>query len=215
MERKYPNPKTVHGYIRDIETFTSFIEQEGVGIAKIRETHIKKFNLHLVELGYSNHTIARKNSSLRLYMKYLRKQGVMVENPMEDIKQPKMTKRNSGLDDIDIDLMEQKTKHPRDQLLLSLAYYDKIKLSFIIKLRKDQYDQQQGILYVGKTAVLLHEKTKRALNAMPACNSDFLIVNQHQKPLSESGAYYIVKTYFEEIGKPSLRPIDLYKKNTE
>lgn len=180
----------------------------------MKETHVKKFNLKLNESGYSNHTIARKNSSLRLYFKYLRKEGYMVINPMEDIKQPNLPKREHLLTNEDFLLIEEKASidKERDLLLLSLAYYDKVKISEIIKLKRSSFDKQQGVLYLENRAVALSVKTKNILEQSQTNENNYLVVNQHNKPLSISGAYFIIKNYFESIGKPELRPVDLYRK---
>lgn len=201
--------------MKDVELFTNFVDKEGLRVVNLKETHIKKFNLHLNELGYSNHTIARKNSSLRIYFKYMRKEGFMVGNPMEDIKQPNLPKRENGLTAEDFRLMEEKAENgaTRDLILLSLAYYDKVKISEIIKLKREAFEKQQGILYLEKKAVILNNKTKNLLENAKGDEEGYLVVNQHNKPLSESGAYFILKNYFDGIGKPELRPVDLYRKN--
>lgn len=198
--------------MKDIELFSAFLETEVVSIAKVKETHIKKFNLHLHDLGYSNHTIARKNSSLRLYLKFLRKEGVMVHNPMEDIKQPKLGVREERFTEEDFHLLLQETLHPRDQLLLSLTFLDKIKVRDILKLKKNHYEKNQGILYLPKKAVLVHAQSKVLLDRLFEEENEYFVFNQHGKPLTESGAYFVFKQFFEKIGKPELRPIDVYKK---
>lgn len=198
--------------MKDIELFSSFLENEAVSVAKVKETHIKKFNLHLHEMGYSNHTIARKNSSLRLYLKFLRKEGVMVHNPMEEIKQPKLSVREVTFTEEDFMAICAEETPLRDRLMVSLAYLDKVKVRDMLQLKKEQYEKHQGILYLPKKAVLVHPKTKALLDVFYEEENDYFISNQHGKPLTESGAYFVFKQYFDHIGKPELRPIDVYKK---
>ena len=194
--------------------FSEFLEKEAINVVKMKEAHVKKFNLYLHEHGYSNHTIARKNSSLRLYLKFLRKEGVMVHNPMEDIKQPKLTVREESFTEEDYQMLTKETMSERDQLLLALAYLDKVKVRDILSLKKEQYEKHQGIIYLAKKAVLVHPKTKVLLDAAFENEHLYFVTNQHGKPLTESGAYFVFKQYFEKIGKPHLRPVDVFKKKT-
>ena len=71
------NEKTVKGYVKDIELFLHFLTHENIKLIQTKEIHIRQFNYSLKEKGYSEHTIARKNSALRLFFKFLRKQGAM------------------------------------------------------------------------------------------------------------------------------------------
>lgn len=193
--------------------FVGYLEEEGIVVSKIRETTIKQFNLKLHESGYSNHTIARKNSSLRLFLKFLRKEGVMVENPMDDIRQPLLTKRDVTFTPDNFQEMYNSATNIRDKLLMSLAYNDKIKVSDMILVKAENYEKNNGVLYLGNKAKLLSEKTRDILKNEEIFENEFLLVNQHGKKLSESGAYFIIKSYFEKIGKKELRPIDLYKES--
>ena len=67
-------------------------------------------------------------------------------------------------------------------------------------------------MYLPKKAVLIHAKTKTLLDQIYETENDYFVFNQHGKPLTESGAYFVFKQYFEKINKPELRPIDVYKK---
>lgn len=194
-----------------------YLEKEEIKITKLKEVHVKKYNLFLSELGYSNHTIARKNSSLRVYLKYLRKEGIMVHNPMDDIKQPALTSRKPKIDHEKIKEMIKliPDERKRDRLLLSLCYYEKIKISDAIELKWYNYKKDEGVLYTGKKAIILTEETKwlldRSLDGSMEEKETNLLTSQHQKPLTNSGAYYIVKRYLKEWNQENIRPIDLWK----
>lgn len=215
MEKEYKNKKTVNGYLKDVDDFLLFLQNKDIGISEVRESSIKEYNLFLKEEGYSNHTVARKNSSLRLYFKFMRKLGLMTNNPMEDIKQPKLVERKSQLSLDDFYKLFEIAKCKRDILILSLCYFDKVKVSDLVKIKVGQYNKEQGILYLGKRAVLVHQETKKNIdsyiNELEKEEFELLLVNQHGKELSVSGVYFLLKKYFEEIGKSDLRPIDLYK----
>lgn len=214
LEKKYEQEKTINGYLNDLKVFDEYIEKENIKVAQIKETQIKRFMLFLREKGYSNHSISRKLSALRLYFKHLRKEGVMLHNPMEDIKQPMTEKRNVTLTKEEVvQIKELMKENPRDLLLFTLVVDEKIKVSDVISLQVKSYHVQQGILYLPKKAVSLSEPTNELIKTYIKGKEaeEVLFKNQHNKLLKESGAYYILKTYLKNIDREDVRPLDLSK----
>lgn len=213
MDKKVLNAQTKDGYKKDIEQFVSYCKEQELETKEVKEMHIKQYVMRLKEKGLSSHTIGRKCSSLRFYFKYMRKAGEMVHNPMEDIKQPRMeSQKQKVTEEMWETIIEpiQEEGNERDLLLMYLLHYDKIKISEIVGLQTEQYKEMQGILYLGKRAVPLHEKTKQVLdNYIKQVKTDYLFTNQHQKPLTKPGAYFVVKTHLKQAGLETVRPIDL------
>jgi len=175
---------------------------------------IKRYQIMLTEKGYSNHTIARKISALRLYFKHLRKEGIMTHNPIEEIKQPILEKRESKMTMEEAEKLKELMKRDeRDFLIFCLLFTEKIKLSELITIKQKDYNLHQGILYLQKRALSLQEETKRTIQnyLKEGENDSFLVKSLKGKPLTEPGAYFIVKGYLKEIGRDDLRPIDLVK----
>lgn len=136
----------------------------------------------------------------------------MLHNPMEDIKQPRLEKREIIIEKHDLNHMEDVLTNDRDRLLFYFAYYEKIKASEMISIGKKDYDGKQGVLFLNnKKAIILNEKTKTVLERLIKNEEvEHLIYNQHYKPMTESGIYYILKKHLKQIGKPEIRPMDLY-----
>lgn len=198
-----------------MEDFLDFVEKEGVKISQIKEMQIKRYQIALTEKEYSNHTIARKISALRLYFKHLRKEGVMVHNPMEDIKQPMLEKRENKLTEEEANRLKDMMKeNERDLLLFCLIYNEKIKISDVITIKHQDYNQSQGILYLNKRALSIQNETKILIEGkIEKQQSDelFLVNSLKGKALTEPGAYFIIKEYLKKIDRSDLRPIDLIK----
>jgi site-specific recombinase XerD len=192
-----------------------YIQKRDIKAAQVKEKDIKAYIMDLKMRNVSNSTINRRNTALRLYFKYLRKQGVMMTNPYEDIKQLNLNKREQNISADDIKKVEDfiiERGNKRDTLLFFLSYYEKLKMPEIITLKKENYHEIQGILYTNKRAVLVSDKTKALIKEfIQQGNNEYLLVNQHNRTLTESGGYYILKNYFKETGIESLRPIDLTK----
>lgn len=212
VETRYTHPKTIQGYVRDVEDFLAYLTNEAIQPHEVKEVHIKKYQFQLTEGGYSTHTIARKMSALRLFFKHLRKIGKMERNPLEDIKQPIVEKREKKLSTQEAAEIEtQIVANKRDQLLFSLLYREKIKLRDIVMLKKESFNEAQSILYLEKRALSVSPTTKTLMMERLVEEGDYMIASQKGKPLTESGAYYIVKNLLRSIGREDLRPIDLTK----
>lgn len=198
-----------------MEHFLSFLDKTETKIIHVKESHIKRFIISLKDQGVSNHTIARKNSALRWYFKFLRKSGMMVENPMEDIKQPELEKRKTAISDEEIDQLETFIRlggKTRDLAIFYLLWYEKIKLSEIVQIKKEDFNIKQSILYLHNKAILISDKTHDLLKEeCEKTENGYLFKNERNKPLTESGAYFILKTFLRQVERPDIRPIDLSK----
>lgn len=205
------NEKTIRAYVKDVESFLTYIKEEEIQIGQIKEIHVKKYNLFLAENQYSNHTIARKSSALRLFFKYLRKQGIMQGNPMEDIKQPQLLQRESKISEDEQQQLEEIIESPRDKLLFRLLLHEGLRISEVLSCAKKHYHHAQGIIYLPNRAVTLSEGTKKMVESIKGDEETLLICGAKNKALTESGIYFILKRYFREVNRPDLRPIDLIK----
>ena len=211
LKEKIKNEKTIRGYVKDVESFLHAMDQGELKIGQVKEVHIKKYNLDLADQHYSNHTIARKNSALRLFFKYLRKQGIVTGNPMEDIKQPSLPKRQPEITSEEEIQMKELMQSPRDRLLFQLLLHEGVKIPEVLTCTKGDYHEMQGILYLSKRAITISEDTKMLITEIPGDSDTLLVSGSKNKPLTESGIYYILKRYFKAVNRPDLRPIDLVK----
>lgn len=214
VKREFENEKTIQGYVYDANAFSIYIKNEGIPWQQIKERHITQYNTLLKRKGYSDNSIARKNSSLRLFLKYLRKQGIMIHNPMEDVRQPTLQKREvEWKEEEKKRLEEMMKKEARDYLLYVFLQYEKIKISEIVSLKWNQIDIQNHIIYLEKKAVSLKEETIQLLGNWKEKESEqeFIFTNRQGNMLSVNGAHFIIKKYLKEIQREDLRPNDLMK----
>lgn len=193
--------------------FVEHIKQEDIPWQSVKERHIKNYNMNMKQIGYSDHSIARKNSSIRLFLKHLRKQGIMLHNPMEDIRQPLLQKREVQLTEEEKEQLAEKMKaEARDYLIYTLLSKEKLKVSEIIELKWEQINQQNLIIYLPKRAVSIQLDTLQVLEEMRTDEvGGYILKNQHGKPLSVNGVHFILKKYFKEINREDIRPNDLAK----
>lgn len=85
------SPRTVEAYRIDLQQFARYLETE-VGpleVCGISAIHIRGFLKWLSDLQDGNRTLSRKLSSLASWFKYLKRQGIIKEDPMRKIRRPK------------------------------------------------------------------------------------------------------------------------------
>ncbi len=94
IEKRY-SLHTVRSYLNDLEQFQSFLSEKGLadGIATVTSHDIRAWIVSLLDSNYSTVSVHRKVSCLRVFYRYLRKEGVIKGDPLEKVVLPKKQKR--------------------------------------------------------------------------------------------------------------------------
>ncbi|HLO58779.1 MAG TPA: site-specific tyrosine recombinase/integron integrase [Bacteroidales bacterium] len=91
--RQY-SPHTVQSYKKDLEQFCVFCnythdQHESV----IDHRQIRNWIIELMETGHSARSVNRKISALKTYFRYLMKEGIVTNNPVNKVLSPKSEKK--------------------------------------------------------------------------------------------------------------------------
>ncbi len=82
---------TIEAYQRDIERYVEYINALGlVDVNSIEQIHITKFLGALREKEYASATICRALMSIKVWLKYLKKEGYLKRNPSIYLETPKL-----------------------------------------------------------------------------------------------------------------------------
>ena len=196
---------TLVAYTTDLEQFIVFSEVTSLqDITQLKSVFIRGWIVQLMEEGYSNKSVNRKLASLRTLFKWLRKEGISVENPMSRIRGPKVEKRLPSFAR-EQELCSDRTKHLfhndfnglRDELMLELFYQTGIRLSELIGLTLQDI-QSNSIKVLGKRnkeriipiSSSLHHILNRYIAARTVyakCNR--LLILENSKPLYPAFVY--------------------------
>jgi integrase/recombinase XerC len=196
---------TLVAYTTDLGQFIVFSEATTLkDITQLKSVFIRGWIVQLMEEGYSNKSVNRKLASLRTLFKWLRKEGICVENPMSRIRGPKVEKRLPSFAR-EQELGSDRTKHLfnsdfnglRDELMLELFYQTGIRLSELIGL-SIQDIQSNSIKVLGKrnkeriipiSSSLHHILTRyiAARTVYAKCNR--LLILENGKPLYPAFVY--------------------------
>jgi integrase/recombinase XerC len=196
---------TLVAYTTDLEQFVVFSEVTSLqAITQLKTVFIRGWIVQLMEDGYSNKSVNRKLASLRTLFKWLRKEGISIENPMSRIRGPKVEKRLPSFAR-EQELGSDRTKHLfnddfnglRDELMLELFYQTGIRLSELIGLTLADI-QSNSIKVLGKRnkeriipiSSSLHQIIQRYIAARAVfakCNR--LLMLENGKPLYPAFVY--------------------------
>jgi integrase/recombinase XerC len=150
-EKRY-SVNTITAYLTDIDQFSAFIQSEYQMTELTQVTHqmVRSWIVFIMSNGNSARTINRKLSALKTFFRFLRKEGVISDNPMQRILSPKTGKKlPEFVSQEQMDLLfdeiafDQGFKGTLDRLILEILYFTGMRLSELIQLKDSDTDLYQ------------------------------------------------------------------------
>jgi integrase/recombinase XerC len=199
LEKNY-SPHTINAYVRDLESFSSFCEDEynEKNIDKVNYAQIRSWIIKLVEGNISNRSINRKVSSLNSYFKFLLKIETIKINPLIKHKALKTEKKiqipfsqaevESVLNDFQFD---NTFEGLRDKSIIELFYATGIRRIELVNIKLTDLNLQN------KTLKVLGKRNKERI--IPLLNStikslnDYLIERNKLPVVSDEAMLFLTK----------------------
>lgn len=200
---------TIKNYEIDLRNFYNFADKKPLDIELIRN-YLRK----LYEDKYSNRSISRKVSSLKSYFKYLESEGIIKDNFMRLISNPKVEKTLPNY--LNYEDLEQLLAFPdrsnkyglRDALILEMLYSSGIRVSELsnIKLNDINFkerkililgkgNKERYVYYGSKCAELIDKYLK-----LDHGNSPYLLIGKRSDKLNEREIRKIVTETAKKAG---------------
>jgi len=204
IQRKY-SEHTVNAYKNDLSSFELFFSGNfGVEPDNAQYADIRKWIAFLAEEKISARSINRKISALRTYFNYLIKNGILSENPTNQIVGPKVSKKLPAFieqESIDMlnnhDLFGFDFRGCRNMLIVEILYGTGIRRAELINLKNINVDivkcqikvlgkrNKERIIPYPKSILPLIEEYHRFKNQIAVKTDTFLI--------TEKGEYHRFK----------------------
>jgi integrase/recombinase XerC len=173
---------TVKSYREDLTQALRFF-QERLGSLEARQLTTRSLRAYLVwlhEQGFAKSTIARRLAAVRSWCRYMRRQGILVGNPADGLRGPRLDKKLPHF--LTEDAMARLLETPppetwqgkRDRAILETLYSAGLRVSELTGLDLDDLDQEGAVATVrgkGKKErlAMLGPKAMKALqNWLPA-----------------------------------------------
>ena len=220
IREKHASDNTVNAYMKDLEHFEDFVVSRGIArITDVANSDIVAYLIELKKQGRSKSTVNRRLTSIRTFYKFLVREGKVKENPAEDIKSPRIEKKDIEFLSIDevnrlMTLPDESIKGIRDRAILELMYATGIRASELIDMKLDDLNMRMGfvkctgehskarIIPIGRPA--RHALEDYVYDARPVLlkksTSEKLFVNYAGESMTRQGLWKILKEYGEEAG---------------
>lgn len=159
FEKRYSD-HTVKAYQSDLGQFQNYISTlyDLDDLSQVDYQMVRSWLIELMELSISPRAINRKLSSLRSFYKFLLRENMISENPMNRVIPPKVSKKLPVF--VEYEKMEmlfdksyftQDFTGERDYLILEMFYNTGIRLAELINIEEDDIDfQNLTVKVVGK-----------------------------------------------------------------
>lgn len=212
---------TVESYSRDLQKFLGFMEENtSVGWVETDNVAIMTFLLKLKSQGLSSRTTGRNLSAIRMFFRFLVREGIVKADPTVTIDSPKIRPHLPSIlnvSEVDSLLSQPDTntgRGLRDKAMLEVLYATGIRVTELVSLKIASVNLEVGFLIafgkgskeriipLGETAQLyLKEYIARARpNYLKKRLSQFLFLNASGKELTRQGFWKILKRYALKAG---------------
>jgi integrase/recombinase XerC len=156
IEKRYSS-HTVRSYLNDLDQFFLFLTSRGQPDDPVSVTShdIRAWVVSLMDNDYSAVSVHRKISCLRVFYRYLRKEGIMKGDPLEKVALPKRKKslpvfvEEGALDDLlDRFSFGESFAGIRNRTIIEMLYLTGMRRAELIGLRNNDVDLAEGSLKV-------------------------------------------------------------------
>lgn len=197
---KRASAHTITAYIKDVESFQSFIKEE-FDLSELFDVNnqiVRSWLASLIEAGVTARSVNRKLSSLRGYYKFEIKSGNLSTNPAKNVTGPKTKKRlpefveQKSIEQYGGHSEELSFEQQRDYLIFELLYATGMRQAELLGLKHSDLDQSQQsirvlgkrnkerIIPVSKTIIELISQFKSVKDEL-GINSEFVIITNSGK----------------------------------
>lgn len=164
---------SLDAYKRDILEFYTTISQKGIeDLAEASNTEVVSYLLKLKNDGKSSATVNRKVASLRAFYNYMVSKGHMTENPLLNIKSPKIERKSIEyltIEEVDrlLNMPDSSMKGKRDKAILELLYATGIRVTELIEMNVEEVNLRMGFVACtgehGKARIIPMGRPSRAV----------------------------------------------------
>lgn len=144
---------TSEAYERDLSQLFGYLEQvyELPDLKEVHSRHLRSWLSDLKEKGLSNRSLRRKIAAVSSFYKYLMEQGLLIENPTEELSLPKLDKPlPKFLEEKQTAQLDQEGLFPDDlnghtqNLIIELLYQTGMRRAELIQLEEKDIDFSRG-----------------------------------------------------------------------
>ncbi|MBI4847781.1 MAG: site-specific tyrosine recombinase XerD [Nitrospirae bacterium] len=205
---------TLEAYRRDIQKFQNHLDSIGKKVTDFKRSDLTSFLTHIRDTGNQSSTMARNIAALRGLCKFMLLEGIIKEDPVENLSTPKGWKRIPkiiGTEEVSelLHKPEMEKFSLRDRALLEIIYSSGLRASEVVNLKAGDINFEAGFITVqgkgSKERVVPINET--ALNTIKQYieelrpkllgkkMSHYLFLRKGGKPMTRQRLWQLIKTY--------------------
>jgi integrase/recombinase XerD len=215
---------TLDAYQRHISKFSSYLEKSGGNITGFKKSDIVSYMNHLRDSGNQTATLARNIATLRSFCKFMLLEGIINEDPVENLSTPKSWKRIPkvlGIDDVTTLLSMPEGKYAlRDRAILEIIYSSGLRVSEVVNIKILDINFEAGFITImGKGSkervVPVNEYTLKTLKLyiedlrpqlLNKRRSPFLFLGKGGKPITRQRVFQLIRGYSKKGLSTTISP---------
>ena len=202
-ERK-KSPATLRAYGADLRDFRQWLTAEGVTLASVGRTQLRRYLVELEERGLAPTSIQRKLASVRGLFGWLQRGGHITQDPAKAIKGPKAPKRvptfltTHEVDQLLAQPFDDSPTGSRDRAILETLYSTGCRVAACAGMTLDAIDLHEGTArVVGKGS-----KERIAMLGGPAIDAVRSWLPQRTQLLRDRARTSTSALWINRLGKP-------------
>lgn len=145
---------TLDAYGRDLRSFLKWLDGRDLSCTAVGREHIGHYFADLLERGYEARSTARFLSGLRGFFGYLKREGLIEENPALRVQRPRIGRplpETLSESEVETLLEAPELSTPmglRDRAMLELVYACGLRVTELVTLTVNQFNPRQGVIRV-------------------------------------------------------------------
>ena len=210
------SPRTIRAYGTDIGDFIEFLGRRGAGAPRpgdVEPLDIRAWLADLSTRGIKRSTVARRISALRSFYDWMRREGVVEDNPARDVATPRQEKLLPRfLDENDVVRLIESPDDAtlpgaRDRAILEMLYATGMRVSELAGLGVSDFHPEENEMrvmgkgskerwvYFGPRARAAVEKYLTRRRGMKVLRTDALFVNSRGGALTDRSVRRVVSRW--------------------
>lgn len=219
-EKRY-SPHTVRSYANDLDQFCLFLSEQALpdNLILVNSHDIRAWIVSMLDNNYTTVSVHRKISCLRVFYRYLRKEGYLKNDPLEKVVLPKRKKRlpvfveeaamNTLLDDC---TFGDDFSGVRNRTIIEMLYLTGMRRAELVGLKDGDVDLAGGVLKVtgkrNKQRIIpvvnnfirsLEEYIKLKNEKFPSEGNNWFFITDKGNKLYDKYVYNLVNSYLAMV----------------
>jgi integrase/recombinase XerC len=220
IEKRY-STHTIRSYQNDLDQFFTFISSNDMPAdpGEMSSHHIRAWIVSMMDNGITSVSVHRKISCLRVFFKYLRKEGAVKDDPLEKVVLPRRKKTLPvfvGEEELDTLLDKNNFGDDfsgiRNRTIIEMLYLTGMRRSELIGLRNNNVDlseatvkvtgkrNKQRIIPLTRPFIARLEEYIKLRNEEPESeNKEWFFITEKGNKLYDKYVYNVVKRYLSMV----------------